>query len=228
MRRRVLELAGGPVEIAVRRSSRARRLILEVHARGGVELVVPRGVAQDDADRFLHSRRGWLERQLAWRGELDLDRPGVAWLGGEPVPLAELRLRRQPGALERFYRREARACVEAALDGYAYDRIAIRDQRTRWGSCSPSGTLSFSWRLVVAPPDVLDYVVVHELCHLREPNHGPRFWRLVEELRPCWRDPARWLRRHGRELASYDPEATWTTWYAASAPCAVPKRALTA
>jgi predicted metal-dependent hydrolase len=89
-------------------------------------------------------------------------------------------------------RRAARELVTMLAEDEAqeldvtYNRIEIRDQRTRWGSCSTRGTLSFNWRLVLAPYDVLDYVVVHELCHLREPNHSKRFWKLVEARRPGW------------------------------------------
>jgi predicted metal-dependent hydrolase len=115
------------------------------------------------------------------------------------------------GAVERWYRREARARIAAAVEVEAarlalrHGAIAIRDPRTRWGSCSSRGTLSFSWRLVVAPAPVLDYVVVHELCHLREQNHSTAFWRLVEAARPAWREQRRWLRDHGDELQDYRP-----------------------
>ena len=95
--------------------------------------------------------------------------------------------------------------TEAPRIGVTYARLAIRDTRSRWGSCSARGTLSFSWRLVLAPHTVLDYVVVHELCHLREPNHSRRFWRLVGDLRPDYRLPRRWLRDHGWELHLYVP-----------------------
>jgi len=84
-------------------------------------------------------------------------------------------------------------------------RIAIRDQRTRWGSCSSRGTLSFNWRLVLAPLEVAEYVVVHELCHLQEPNHSPRFWQLVAAARPGYPDERRWLAEHGWELQAYVP-----------------------
>ena len=86
-----------------------------------------------------------------------------------------------------------------------YSRIALRDQRSRWGSCSTRGTLSFNWRLVLAPHDVLDYVVVHEVCHLLEHNHGPAFWQLVGSRRPAWREAKAWLDAHGWELLAYRP-----------------------
>jgi predicted metal-dependent hydrolase len=96
---------------------------------------------------------------------------------------------------------------EAPYIGVTPKRIQIRDQRSRWGSCSTRGTLSFNWRLVLAPFDVLDYVVVHELCHLREPNHSRRFWRLVEQRRPEWRAQRDWLHEHGPELLAFRPAA---------------------
>ena len=112
---------------------------------------------------------------------------------------------------ERDGRARARALVhelavfEAPRLGVSFQRIAIRDQRTRWGSCSSRGTLSFNWRLVLAPLEVAEYVVVHELCHLREPNHSPRFWQLVADARPGYRDQRRWLGDHGWELLAYVP-----------------------
>jgi predicted metal-dependent hydrolase len=81
----------------------------------------------------------------------------------------------------------------------------IGSQRTLWGSCSPRGNLSFNWRLVLAPFDVLDYVVVHELCHLHVPDHSARFWRLVERQRPAWREQRDWLREHGPEVLAFRP-----------------------
>ena len=114
-------------------------------------------------------------------------------------------------AILRWYRREARSRIceltrsEAALLCVSPGPVSIRDQRTRWGSCSSSGTLSFSWRLLLAPLDVLDYVVVHELCHLLELNHSRRFWRHVERVRPDYRYQFEWLRDFGAELRRYRP-----------------------
>jgi predicted metal-dependent hydrolase len=114
-------------------------------------------------------------------------------------------------AVERWYRREARrrlgslAAAEALVLGVEPGSISIRDPRTRWGSCSSRGTLSFSWRLLLCPPQVADYVVVHELCHLRELNHSRAFWRLLEAARPGHREQAAWLREHGREVHAYRP-----------------------
>ena len=84
--------------------------------------------------------------------------------------------------------------------GGEYGRVTIREQRTRWGSCSSKHNLNFNWKLIQAPPEALDYVVIHELCHLREFNHSPRFWRLVEAQMPEYEAWKKWLKQHGAEL----------------------------
>ena len=118
----------------------------------------------------------------------------------------------RPRSASRRRARTARELVsrlaqeEAARIGVEYRRIRIGGQRTLWGSCSPRGTLSFNWRLALAPLEVLDYVVVHELCHLRVPNHSRRFWELVERHRPHWRQQREWLRAYGPELLAFRPQ----------------------
>jgi predicted metal-dependent hydrolase len=94
---------------------------------------------------------------------------------------------------------------EATALGVKVERITMRNQRSRWGSCSSKGWLSFNWRLVLAPHDVLDYVVVHEVCHLVEHHHGHAFWNLVERRRPAFRESKQWLDDHGWELLAYRP-----------------------
>ncbi len=112
----------------------------------------------------------------------------------------------QRTALENRYKEAARSYIPKrvayyhAMTGGVYHRIAIRDQKTRWGSCSGKGTLSFNWRLMLAPPAVLDYVVVHELCHLTHMDHSPAFWQAVEAICPDYRDLRKWLKEHGNEL----------------------------
>src|SRR5439155_22298400 len=96
---------------------------------------------------------------------------------------------------------------EAPALGVEVKRVQIRHQTTRWGSCSTLGNLSFNWRLALAPFEVLDYIVVHELCHLREQNHSSRFWKLVETRRPDWRRQRDWLHEHGPELLAFRPAA---------------------
>jgi predicted metal-dependent hydrolase len=110
------------------------------------------------------------------------------------------------GVLERWYRRRARAEVAPRLDaacaraGTSYTRLQIRGQRTRWASCSSSGAMSFNWRLLLAPAEILDYVVEHEVAHLELLDHSPRFWRLLAARCPDWREHEAWLRRHGHAL----------------------------
>jgi predicted metal-dependent hydrolase len=109
-------------------------------------------------------------------------------------------------ALERWYRKRARTEVEPRLDaacaraGTTYTRLQIRGQRTRWASCSSSGAMSFNWRLLLAPAEILDYVVEHEVAHLQLLDHSPRFWRLLASRCPDWREHEAWLRRHGHAL----------------------------
>ncbi len=114
-------------------------------------------------------------------------------------------------ALERWYRAQAEKTIrEKAEDvsarlGLAYGRLTIRGQRTRWGSCSQRGNLSFNWKLMMAPEPVIDYVVVHEIAHLREMNHSKRFWKLVADNCPRWRVYRKWLKAHETDLASRLP-----------------------
>ena len=173
----------------MRVSARARRARIELPPGRLPLVVVPRGTSEREIRRLVGHHADWIRRRQSQR-------------------VNTLTLR-QIGEAEG--RKEARAVItelaeaEALRLGVAYAGIQIRDQRTRWGSCSPSGTLTFNWRLALAPHAVLDYVVVHELCHLREANHGPGFWRLVERARPDYKAPRAWLRRHGHELLAYRP-----------------------
>jgi predicted metal-dependent hydrolase len=181
------------VEVLVRASARARQWRIEIAASGPPLVVVPRGTSRAEVARIVESRRRWIERQLSKRApSLGLDRVRLG--AREARRLARARLTE---VAER----------EAERLGVSYVRIMIRDQKTRWGSCSSRGTLSFNWRLVLAPPGVQEYVVVHELCHLRERNHSSRFWALVEAARPGFRGERDWLKRHGWELQAYVPGA---------------------
>lgn len=217
------------VEIAVRRSSRARRVRLVAKAGTGVELVLPARGGEDAARALIRTHRAWIAEQHARLGErlLGLERPGVVWRHGVPVPLAlrpggrarvlstddRVIIAAPPDAdlgrlVERWYREHTRAVAEALIADLPEPHPAalrIADGSSRWGSCSRTGTVSLSWRLMLAPFQVLDYVVVHELCHLRHLDHGRAFWAAVEELRPDWRDAHDWLRAHGTELHAYDP-----------------------
>jgi predicted metal-dependent hydrolase len=146
-------------------------------------------MSRAEAERVLCDKRAWIAEQR--RGQ-------VPRLGLERLSVSEAEARIAARELV-----SALAEEEAGRLGVAYRRIRIGGQRTLWGSCSPRGTLSFNWRLVLAPAQVLDYVVVHELCHLRVPNHSRRFWALVETRRPHWREQRDWLRQHGPELLAF-------------------------
>ena len=134
-------------------------------------------------------------------------RPHVALRGeGLRVAVGEPGRAALRAALEGWYRRRARVEVAPRLDaacaraGTSYERLSIRGQRTRWASCSSNGTMSFNWRLLLAPAEILDYVIEHEVAHLEVLDHSPRFWQLVARRSPRYRDHERWLRRHGPAL----------------------------
>jgi predicted metal-dependent hydrolase len=178
-------------DVEVRRSPRARRWRLEVPWGAPVRLTVPRSTSPAEVERLLAEKREWVEEQR---------RRQVPRLGLERLSVSESEARVAARELVSMLAEE-----EAERVGVAYQRIRIGGQRTLWGSCSARGTLSFNWRLVLGPPGVLDYVVVHELCHLRVPNHSRRFWDLVERHRPAWRDQRDWLREFGPELLAFRP-----------------------
>ena len=219
---------GTPISIRV--SPRARRIALRINAaERTVELVLPPGVPATHGMRFVQSKRGWIAARLAAlplavpfaegavvpvlgvphriRRETDAAAPSVAIVGGEirvrgePVHLA----RRVRDFLVAKARNELalRARPLAARIGRDVTQITVRDTRSRWGSCSGRGNLSFSWRLIFAPERVIDYVVAHEVAHLAEMNHGPHFWRLVESLSPDSAVSRAWLKRHRSRLFSY-------------------------
>jgi predicted metal-dependent hydrolase len=178
------------VEVHVRESARTRRARIVVSPGKPPEVVVPLRTSERAIRALLDQHEGWLARQLAHVREPQLTLEQMTERDGRARARALM---------------HGLATVEARRMGLSFQRIAIRDQRTRWGSCSPHGTLSFNWRLVLAPLEVAEYVVVHELCHLREPNHSPRFWQIVEEARPGYREQRRWLAEHGWELQAYVP-----------------------
>ena len=211
----------------VRRSDRARCVRVTVDPTRGVEVVLPRRAPEREAAAAIRELRPWIERRVA---ELADARAAVA-ARGNSVPYLGRKLalvtdspgrsrvlRRGdvllvPGgagrgpALERWYRRAARAEIEPRLDracqlaGTTYSRLTIRGQRTRWASCSRTGAMSFNWRLLLAPEEVLDYVIWHEVCHLEVMDHSARFWRLLASRSPGYRQQVRWLRAHGATLA---------------------------
>ena len=189
---RLVEVGGRPVEVHIRRSKRVHGHRIYVRPGLPPELVVRPRASDAQIDAALAMHREWLERQLA--------RLAAPCLGLDRLTLTEAQGRREAHA-----RILLLVQSEAAALGVTFTRLTLRDQRSRWGSCSSRGALSFNWRLVLAPHDVLDYVVVHEVCHLVEHHHGPAFWELVERRRPHYRGPKDWLDRHGWEILAYRP-----------------------
>jgi predicted metal-dependent hydrolase len=209
----------------VRRSDRARRVRVSVDALGEVEVVLPRRSPERAAAAAVVELRPWIERRRAAASAV---REAIAARGAAlPYLGRDLELRpeagrsrvyrrgdvllvpgdeRAPAAIERWYRRAAAREIAPRLDAAVaaletrYSTLTIRSQRTRWGSCSTSGAMSFNWRLLLAPEPVLDYVVWHEACHLRVMDHSSSFWSLVRQHCPAYEDHRRWLRRHGATL----------------------------
>lgn len=196
-----------------------------VDRAGTIEVVLPQRMPLRAAEEAVRELRPWIDRRLAEAGR---QRAAVIARGDSLPYLGQtLSLRAEIGrtrvtrrgetllvpdgpqaqeAIERWYRRMAREEIRARLDracaigGFSYTRLTIRDQRTRWGSCSRGGAMSFNWRLLLAPEAVLDYVVWHEVCHLEFMDHSPRFWGLVSRYCPDHREHATWLRRNAGTL----------------------------
>src|SRR3954452_13100944 len=224
------------MEYSVRRSTRARRIRVCVDPHDGIEVVLPHRAAAREAAAAVAELRPWIEKRLAEaeqvRAHIAERGDTVPFLGADLRLVAEPRRTRahrkgdalhvpaeaaarrdatagpppRRDAIERWYRRTARAEIAPRLDlasravGRPYSALTIRGQRTRWGSCSATGAMSFNWRLLLGPEDVLDYVVWHEACHLAVMDHSPRFWSLLERHLPGYKEPRRWLRGHGATL----------------------------
>lgn len=193
--------------------------------RDGVVVVLPRGARPERADQAVERLDGWIRARLAERDSalstVAARGPTLPWLGRtlDLVPEAGRAQARLAGdrilvpdgdhrpALERLIRREARIEIGSRLErvtaecGHGWQSLRIGDMKTRWASCSKGGRFSFSWRLMLAPDEVLETIVWHEVAHLDEPNHSARFWQLMDRRRPGHREHAAWLRRHAAELA---------------------------
>jgi predicted metal-dependent hydrolase len=212
------------IPYTVRRSSRARRVRVNVHAHAGVEVVLPTRAPERAAAAAISELRPWIERRLDEAREAlarVAARAGTVPYLGESLELVaqdgRTRVHRRGTqllvpdgdarpAIERFYRRAARAEIAPRLDhatalaGTPYSDLSIRAQKTRWASCAANGSMSFNWRLLLAPERVLDYVVWHEVCHLQVLDHSPRFWRLLERWYPDYQEDREWLRVNGATL----------------------------
>jgi len=209
---------------------RARRYVLRLRPDGAARVTIPRGGSATDARRFAERNKEWLERQLQrmaarpsrpkewWIGTEILFRvepvkleagvngqSGMIRFGSEVVkatnPAADLR----PTIERHLWRLAAnelppKVLEYAALHQLPVRRITVRNQRSRWGSCSRRGTISLNWRLIQTPAFVRDYLVVHEIMHLKEMNHSSRFWREVERACPDYEAAEQWLKRHSSLL----------------------------
>lgn len=213
-----------PVEITLRRSARARRITLRVSGIDSrVTLTLPKGVSEREAMAFATQKREWIHAHIDAQ-----DAPKRLRVGsevpfeGQSFTIAQGQGRkveidgtciRVPGPPDRmgarlagFFKTVAQGRSACAADMYAaklgraYSGLTLRDTRSRWGSCSSEGRLMLSWRLIMAPPEVFDYVVAHEVSHLAEMNHSPAFWKTVETLYGPYDAPRLWLRQHGATL----------------------------
>jgi predicted metal-dependent hydrolase len=222
---------GAAIPVTFRRNAKAKRLIVRLDPAGaGVVATVPARTGRSAALAFVEKSREWIKGRLAKQIKpAPLDRIETLPLRGVPHALKFIgkprgailadaleaalvvpgdpshRRRRLLDWLKREAKRDllAASSRHAKLMGVSFKKLAVRDQKSRWGSCSAAGDLSYSWRLILAPPHVLDYVAAHEVAHLKEMNHGPRFWRLVLTHCPDAAKARDWLRKNAAELHRY-------------------------
>ena len=210
------------------RVRRARRYILRVRPDGTLRVTVPRGGSQREAEHFVRRHESWIARERS-RVRVEFSQPdwqdgSTILVGGEMVRISvEARgttwradygersvVVRHVGDIRRAIERDLRQLARevllprvtelAAQHGLRVGAVSIRNQRSRWGSCARNGNIALNFRLVQMPAHVCDYVLLHELMHIRQQNHSRRFWRLVEAVCPGFRDAERWLRTTGRTL----------------------------
>lgn len=224
-----VNLHGRDVTLRLCFNRRARHISLRVDEKwGGVDLILPARNARSEGLEFAHEKSLWILRQLdalparvpfvdgavipiLGSDHVIRHQPGArgfVWLSGNEIHVAGATphlSRRVTDWLKKNAREEIgrRADFDAQSVGRKISRLSVRDTRSRWGSCSEDGHLSFSWRLILAPETVLDYVVAHEVAHLAELNHGSRFWKLVDQLCPGNKVPRHWLKRYGATLHRY-------------------------
>ena len=223
-----MEIDGCDLPVTIVRNARAKRIGLRFDPVGPhIRLTLPAGTSEAVGRRFLRSQESWVRRNLARALDPIPFEPGATI----PVRDEPLRLRVDPKAVdplecrpgeilvarsggcaalvETWLRREARRDLRAAVARHASvlgvepKHIAVKEVRSRWGSASARGGINFSWRLIMAPSFVLDYVAAHEVSHLREMNHSPRFWKICRSLCPATGQAEQWLKRHGRTLMRY-------------------------
>ena len=178
------------MEYKIIRSSR-KTIAIQITPAGEILVRCPNRMKKTDIDRFVLSRQSWIEAHLA---KIPPAQPKLT--AEEIKDLTQQAKADIPNRVAHF----------ASLVGVTYGRITIRSQRTRWGSCSSKGNLNFNCLLMLVPPQIRDYVVVHELCHRIELNHSARFWALVEKIMPDYRIRRKWLKDNGNALIAALPE----------------------
>ncbi|WP_322882950.1 SprT family zinc-dependent metalloprotease [Sinorhizobium medicae] len=231
---RDIEVAGKVLPLTIRENARATRMTLRIEPGGrALKLTVPEGLPEREVSAFLTRHQGWLMTKLArFSGESEIEDGGSILIRGiahriertgrlrgltEAVVIDDEAVLKVGGAEEHLRRRiadylkkEARGELERLVAIYAgrlgrkARSISLKDTRSRWGSCSAQGDLSFSWRIAMAPPKVISYLAAHEVAHLQEMNHGPGFWALCEGLCPETKDAKHWLKRNGTMLHAID------------------------
>lgn len=222
-----LTIGTPPVCVELRRNSRAKRMTLRVSAiDGAARLSLPENASLKSAKKFLQAQEPWLQTQISKSpARISITEGLTLEIYGEAFRLFthhKSRVTVAPNALflphnrplgpalARFLKARARTVITARADaataelGKPRGKISLRDPRSRWGSCTSEGNLMFSWRLLLAPPEVLHYVVAHEVAHLREMNHSKAFWAEVAGLMPDYATPRRWLGKNGAALHRYN------------------------
>ena len=180
-----LEISGNTIQYTLAMSKRARRIRISVSRDGGVRLTVPQRAPRQLAEEFLRDRAEWINDQIK----------NFAKLPPRKIPVV-------PPHSYRTHRKKALAWAQERVEHFnqiykfPYNQISIRNQSSRWGSCSSKKNLSFNYRLILLPPHLADYVIVHELCHLQELNHSRAFWQLVSRVFPDHREIRREFRKY--------------------------------
>ena len=222
-----LEVDGRQIPLTMIRNLRARRYLLRLRPDGSARVTIPRHGSVVDGRHFAERNIAWVAGQLEklaaqpvksrewflgteiiFRGEplkLAAGKNGYVQLGSEVIKLPDPGVDLRPWVVKHLWQLAAaefppRVMELAAAHQLTVRRVTVRNQRSRWGSCSRRGTISLNWRLIQTPPFVRDYIILHELMHLRQMNHSSRFWREVESVCPDYQTAERWLKQHSALL----------------------------
>jgi hypothetical protein len=213
-------IAGRAYKVVIARHRRARRYVLRVNDDDSLRLTVPRGASIAGGLRFAITQEKWIGRErqrraaslepwrdgttIWFRGEqvcLRVTRDDIAWAGESVAASGDVRSAVEAHIIQLASEELPSRCLALAREcRLSLARVSVRNQRSRWGACSTRRVITLNWRLLQMPPRVTDYVILHELMHLKQPNHSRRFWREVDGVCSWWREAERWLRKHGREL----------------------------